>query len=116
MCFKVCSPTYKVNPSVLPYVPTSEGQVKEFSKNGTESIKLNTGWVNDLYGEYIQELLLSEKVMVYDPDQKDGLNKAAYTPANVQTKSLLKQKGINKGVMNYELTFDFAYDIISNVV
>ena len=108
--------TYKVNPSVLPYVPTSEGQVKEFSKNGTESIKLNTGWVNDLYGEYIQELLLSEKVMVYDPDQKDGLFAAAYTPANVQTKSLLKQKGINKGVMNYELTFDFAYDIISNVV
>jgi hypothetical protein len=108
--------TYKVNPSVLPYVPTSEGQVKEFSKNGTESIKLNTGWVNDLYGEYIQELLSSEKVMVYDPDQKDGLFAAAYTPANVQTKSLLKQKGINKGVMNYELTFDFAYDIISNVV
>ena len=77
---------------------------------------MNTGWVNDLYGEYIQELLLSEKVMVYDPDQKDGLFAAAYTPANVQTKSLLKQKGINKGVMNYELTFDFAYDIISNVV
>ena len=107
--------TYRVNPSVLLPVQI-KGQIKEFSKNGTESINLNTGWVNDLYGEYIQELLLSEKVMVYDPDQKDGLFAAAYTPANVQTKSLLKQKGINKGVMNYELTFDFAYDIISNVV
>ena len=108
--------TYKVNPSTLPAYPSSDGQVREFNKNGTESIKLNTGWVNDLYGEYIQELLLSEKVMLYDPEQKDGLFTAVYTPVNVQTKSLLKQRGINKGVINYELTFDFAYDLIQTVV
>ena len=108
--------TYKVNPSTLPAYPSSDGQVKQFNKNGTESIKLNTGWVNDLYGEYIQELLLSEKVMLYDPEQLDGLFTAVYTPVNVQTKSLLKQRGINKGVINYELTFDFAYDLIQTVV
>lgn len=106
---------YKVNPSVLPYVPTSEGQVKEFNKNGKETIKLNTGYVNDLYGEYIEELLLSEKIMLFDPE-KIYNNLPAYTPVNVQTKSLLKQKGINKKVMNYELTLEFAFDLISNVV
>lgn len=106
---------YKVNPSALPYVPTSEGQVKEFNKNGKETIKLNTGWVNDLYGEYIEELLLSEKVMLYDPEKLYN-NQAKYTPVNVQSKSLLKQKGINKKVINYELTFEFAFDLINNVV
>ena len=106
---------YKVNPSALPYVPTSEGQVKEFNKNGKETIKLNTGWVNDLYGEYIEELLLSEKVMLYDPEKLYN-NTAKYTPVNVQSKSLLKQKGINKKVINYELTFEFAFDLINNVV
>jgi len=107
--------TYKVNPSVLPYVPTSEGQVREFNKNGKETIKLNTGYVNDLYGSYIEELLLSEKVMLYDPEKLYN-NTAKYAPVIVQSKSLLKQRGINKKVMNYELTFEFAFDLISNVV
>lgn len=113
---EVNADTYKVNPSVLPYVPTSEGQIREFNKNAKETIKLNTGFVNDLYGEYIQELLLSEKVMLYDPEQKDGLFAAAYTPVIPKDKTLLKQKGINKGTINYTLSFDFAYDVISNVV
>ena len=113
---EVKADSYKVNPSVLPYAPTNEGQVREFNKNGKETIKLNTGFVNDLYGEYIQELLLSEKVMLYDPEQEDGLNAAAYTPVIPKDKSLLKQKGINDGTINYTLSFDFAYDVISNVV
>ena len=113
---EVKADSYKVNPSVLPYVSTNEGQIREFNKNGKESIKLNTGFVNDLYGEYIQELLLSEKVMLYDPQQEDGLNAAAYTPVIPKEKTLLKQKGINEGTINYTLSFDFAYDVISNVV
>jgi len=113
---EVKADTYKVNPSVLPYVSTNEGQIREFNKNGKETIKLNTGFVNDLYGEYIQELLLSEKVMLYDPEQKDGLATAAYTPVIPKEKTLLKQKGINDGTINYTLSFDFAYDVISNVV
>ncbi len=113
---EVKADSYKVNPSVLPYVSTNAGQVREFNKNGKETIKLNTGFVNDLYGEYIQELLLSEKVMLYDPEQKDGLAAAAYTPVIPKEKTLLKQKGINDGTINYTLSFDFAYDVISNVV
>jgi len=107
--------SYKVNPSVLPYVPTNEGQVREFNKNGKETIKLNTGYVNDLYGSYIEELLLSEKVMLYDLEKLYN-NTAKYAPVIVQSKSLLKQRGINKKVMNYELAFEFAFDLISNVV
>ena len=49
------------------FFPTNEGQIKEFNINATESIKLNTGWVNDLYGEYIQEMMLSEKIHFVRP-------------------------------------------------
>ena len=103
--------SYKLNPAALPYTPSNQGQVKEFNKTGTESIKLNTGWVNDGYAEYIQQLLLSEKVTLLDYE-----NNILYTPVNVKTKSLKKQTGLNDGTMNYELTFDFAYDLINNVV
>ena len=102
---------YKLNPAALPYTPSNQGQVKEFNKTGKESIKLNTGFVNDGYAEYIQQLLLSEKVTLLDYE-----NNTLYTPVNVQTKSLKKQTGLNDGTMNYELTFDFAYDLINNVV
>jgi len=102
---------YKINPTTIPYVQTAQGQVKEFNTTGTETIKLNTGWVNDGYAEYLQQLLLSEKVTLLDYETD-----TQYTPVNVKTKSLEKQTGLNNGMMNYELTFDFAFDIINNVV
>ena len=103
---------YKLNPQALPYSPTQDGgQIHEFNKTGSESIRLNTGWVNDNYAEYLQQLLLSENVTLLDYDYNQF-----YNPVNVQTQSLEKQTGLNNGMMNYELTFDFAYDLINNVV
>jgi len=102
---------YKFNPASLPFTPSDNGQIKEFNTNAKESIKLNTGWVNDLYGEYIQELMLSERITLLDYDYNTD-----YTPVKIKTKSLEKQKGINKGTINYTLDFDFAYDLINTVV
>ena len=102
---------YKINPATIPYSQTAQGQVKEFNTTGTETIKLNTGWVNDNYAEYLQQLLLSEKVTLLDYE-----NDTQYTPVNVKTKSLEKQTGLNNGMMNYSLEFEFAFDIINNVV
>ena len=102
---------YKVNPSSLPYSPTAEAQVREFNTTGKETIKLNTGWVNDNYAEYLQQLLLSEKITLLDYETN-----TQYTPVNVKTKSLEKQTGLNNGMMNYSLDFEFAYDLINNVV
>ena len=103
---------YKLNPQSLPYSPTQDGgQIHEFNKTGNESIKLNTGWVNDSYAEYIQQLLLSENVTLLDYDYNEN-----YNPVNVKSKSLEKQTGLNNGMMNYTLDFDFAYDLINNVI
>jgi hypothetical protein len=102
---------YKFNPSSLPYLPEDNGQIKEFNINGTETIKLNTGWVNDLYGEYIQEMMLSERIHLLDYEVNTD-----YNPVVIKTKSLEKQVGINNGMINYELEFNFAYDMINTVV
>lgn len=81
-----------------------EGQKKIFNVNGTENIKVNTGWVNDNYAELLQQLLLSERILV---DSK---------PAKVKTQTLDKQKQINTKMINYSLEFQFAYDIINSVI
>ena len=102
---------YKFNPQTLPYSPTSDGgQIKQFNKTGNESIKLNSGFVNDGYAEYIQQLMLSEHITVLDFDTNTNA-----LPAKVKTQSLVKQTGLNDGTMNYTLDFDFAFDLINNV-
>tara|TARA_R100001463_G_scaffold36156_2_gene78253 strand:+ start:960 stop:2048 length:1089 start_codon:yes stop_codon:yes gene_type:complete len=102
---------YKFNPQTLPYSPTSDGgQMKQFNKTGNESITLNSGFVNDGYAEYIEQLMLSEHVTILDFDN----NQNAF-PAKVKTQSLVKQTGLNDGTMNYTLDFDFAFDLINNV-
>lgn len=102
---------YKANPATIPYSQTAQGQVREFNTTGQETIKLNTGFVNDGYANYLQELLLSEKVTLLDYE-----NDTQYTPVIVKTKSLEKQTGLNDGTMNYTIDFDFAFDIINNVI
>ena len=91
---------YKFNPAVLPFTPSDNGQIKEFNTNGKETIKLNTGWVNDNYADYIQEMLLSENVTLLDYEVDTN-----YNPVKVKTKSLQKQTGLNDGMINYELDF-----------
>ena len=102
---------YKFNPNTIPYISQDIRQVQEFNINATETIKLNTGWVNDGYAEYLQQLMLSEKVLICDYE-----NNTDYAPVKVKTKSLQKQTGLNDGMMNYTLDFEFAYDMINNVM
>jgi len=79
------------------------GSRKVFNVNGMESIKVNSGWVNDDYAETMQQLLLSERILV---DSK---------PAKLKTKGIEKQKQINTKMINYQVEFEYAYDIINNV-
>jgi len=102
---------YKFNPNTIPYISQDIRQIQEFNINATESIKLNTGWVNDNYAEVLQQLMLSEKVLLCDYE-----NNTDYAPVKVKTKSLQKQTGLNNGMINYTLDFDFAYDLINNIM
>ena len=102
---------YKLNPDSLPFTPEDTRQKAQFNINGTETIKLNTGWVNDNYGEYLQQMLLSEYVVICDFENNED-----YASVKVKPSSLKKQVGINDGMINYTLDFEFAYDMINTVI
>ena len=104
--------TYKRNPQDLSnFNPEDQGQMVEFNKSGTQNITLNTGWVNDDYAGYIEQLMLSEHVTIMDFDVSPK-----YQPVILTNKELEKQNGLNNGMMNYKLSFDFSYDLINNVI
>ena len=76
---------------------------KTFNTNGMDKIRVNTGFVDESYSEVIKQMMLSETMLL---DNK---------PVKLNGKSIELQKSINKKVINYELTFDYAYHTINTV-
>jgi len=83
---------------------TLEGQRKVFNANGKKTIKVNTDWVNESYNELLKQLMLSERILVNN------------YPAILNTKGTELFKHINQKLINYQLEFNFAYDLINNVI
>jgi hypothetical protein len=80
------------------------GQRTTYNQNGKQSIKVNSGWVEEDFKDNLKQLMLSEKVLV---DEK---------PAILKTKSIELNKSINTKQINYSLEFEFAYDLINSIV
>ena len=109
--FKASNTTINVETSEYNLLQTNlvsyskfEGQRRTFNTNGKESIKCNTDWVTEDYAETIKQLMLSDRILVND------------RPAKMNTKSTELFKSINTKMINYEMTFDIANDIINSVV
>ena len=88
----------------LPDYSIYDGQFREFNTNAKRVMRVNTGFVNDFYASILEELMMSERVML------NGL------PAMLRTKTLDKQKQINTKMINYTLEFEMAYNALNNVV
>ena len=78
-------------------------QVKDYNVTGSEKITLNTGFVGEEQNEVIRQLLLSELVWVDDK------------PVSITSNSLEYQTRVNDKLINYTLSFDYAYNKINNV-
>jgi hypothetical protein len=100
--FSTTDSEYKVMPQNLPY-STSENRIQRFNVNGKESIKLNTGWVDESFSEVMKQLMLSETIRLND------------IPVNITSKSSPMKKGINDKNINYEVSFMYSFDTINNV-
>jgi hypothetical protein len=94
---------YKLMPSSVNY-NTSLGQSKTFNINGTQTIKLNTGFVDENYSELITDLLLSETVLL---DSK---------PVIVKTQGSDLKTSLKDRLINYEMEFEYAYNLINDVI
>ena len=82
------------------------GQTKPFNINGTETIKVNSGWVTEDYFEWVQDMMLSDTIL-YTNDE---------IPVTIKTTSMQKRTSINDKNINYTLEFDFANKLINNIV
>ena len=96
---------YNLMQSAYPSYSTLEGQRKVFNSNGKQTIRVNSDWVNDDYAETIKQLMLSERIII---DKTK--------PAKINTKSTELFKSIYTKMINYQLEFEYAYDIINSVV
>ena len=104
----VNSTTYNLMMSDILPMTLSEGQRAVFNNNGIRKYVMNTGWVDESYGETMQELLLSERVIWQDNNKR--------VPVKVNTKSINKQKNINNKTINYSIEIELAFDVINSVI
>jgi len=81
-----------------------QGQKQRFNFQGKQKIKCNTGWVDENYSDLIQDLLLSEIVLL---DNKPAIVKSQ----SADIKTHLKDKNIN-----YEIEFEYNYGLINDVI
>ena len=95
--YNLMSSSYNFNPI--------EATKSVMNANGNESIKCNTGWVDEAFGtNTFKELLLSERILLNGK------------PVKMKTKGVEIQKHINEKLINYLIEFEYAYDIINNVI
>jgi hypothetical protein len=97
------SKEFNMLPSAVDY-NVLKGQRKRFNQQGKQTIKCNTGWVTENYFELIQDLLLSDTVLL---DNKPVVVKSQSS----EYKTSLKDKNIN-----YEIEFEYSFGLINDVI
>ncbi len=80
------------------------GAYKQFNFNGKQSVKINSGFVPESYSANIQDLMMSESVWL------DG------TPVTVKSTGTELKTVLKNQLINYEIDFEYAFDLINTVV
>jgi len=86
---------------------TTDATKKTFDINASESIVLNSGFVNENMNPSFEELLVSDTVWM----TKDS----TVFPMVVKDSSFSFKTGVNDKLINYTINFDYAFDLINNV-
>jgi hypothetical protein len=81
---------------------------KTFNANATESVLLNTGFVNELMNPHFEELMVSENIWLTD-------STANIYPVNLKESSFIKKTGLNDRLINYTMSFEKAFDLVNNI-
>ena len=100
---------YKANVidfSTLTY-NVAKHQYNQYDKQGKRTIQLSTGYVNEDYNAWIEELMLSEKVWI-------TLDGTLY-PATPKTSSQTFKTRLNDSLVAYTVDFEYAFDQIQNI-
>lgn len=97
------STSYKMLSGAVNY-NVSKPQNGSFNINGLQSLTLNTGFVPENYSDLIQDLMLSETILL------DG------KPAECRSNSTTLKTSLQDRNINYTIEFEYAYNLINNVI
>jgi len=81
---------------------------KTFNSNATESISLNTGFVNELMNPYFEELMVSEYIWLTDSTN-------TIYPVNLKESSFTYKTGLNDRLINYTMNFEKSFSLVNNI-
>ena len=81
---------------------------KTFNANATESVVLNTGFVNELMNPFFEELMVSEYIWLTD-------SSANIFPVNLKESSFAKKTGLNDRLINYTMSFEKSFSLVNNI-
>lgn len=84
-----------------------EHQFKTFNKQGNLRYTLNTGYVDETYNPYMQELMLSEQVWMHI----DGI----VVPITVNSSDVSFKTSLNDKLVNYTIEVEEANDLINSM-
>jgi hypothetical protein len=86
------------------------GSKQIFNKNGTQSFKLNTGWISEDVVYAIRQMMLSENLSLISSDLMIS------GPVVIKNSSFVEKTNLNDKVINYEFEFESATPLIQNYV
>lgn len=79
----------------------------EFDKNGKTTLKLSTGFIDENINEDIRQLMLSERVWIYEND--------LMTPINVKQRNITYKNRLNDRLVNYAIDFEYSFNEINTI-
>ena len=91
----------------------NEHNKQNFNVKGTQSITLNSFYVDESYNNVFTEMLLSEKVWVRF--RVPSTNDYTTVPVNITTSSFDYKNSINDRLIQFAFSFDMSFDFINNV-
>lgn len=88
-------------------IKTNAHQIVSYDSQGVSKFVLNTGFVDDVYNEYIKQLMLSEYVWLVDG--------STFKPIRPTGSNVTYRTSLNDKLVEYSVEFEEANDLIANV-
>jgi hypothetical protein len=82
-------------------------QYVKYNVQGKSKFKVNSGFVAEALNETFKQMLLSERVWMYENE--------IFTPLNIASKSIEYKTRQKDRLINYEIEFEYAFNEINNI-
>lgn len=101
--WEVKNKEYQLLPSDVDY-NQFKGQSKAFNFDAKQTVKINTGWVDEEYNDLIKDLMVSETILL------DNI------PVKLKTMATDLKTSLQDKMINYQIDFEYNYNQINNVI